>query len=121
MLSECLERVGRRGRDIDGDERMDSEVQKPRQFIPDADLREMKLSLPECRTLAFFCKVVLLVSVNGIVTVRRWGVAEEDTDAERSVRDVLADNGVWNVTSGLLDATLNAVKNAEARRSSQYR
>ncbi|KAH8603232.1 putative retrotransposon hot spot protein 4 (RHS4) [Trypanosoma vivax] len=54
LLSECLERVRHRGTDIDGNVRMDVVIQRPERFIPDADLREMILSLPECQRTRLF-------------------------------------------------------------------
>ncbi|KAH8615726.1 putative retrotransposon hot spot protein 4 (RHS4) [Trypanosoma vivax] len=116
LLSECLERVRHRGTDIDGNVRMDVVIQRPERFIPDADLREMILSLPECQTYALVYRVVPLLEGNGITNFQQWGGADENTDAKRAVRNELANDRLWNKTRGLLDAAFNAAKDAEARR-----
>ncbi|KAH8615796.1 putative retrotransposon hot spot protein 4 (RHS4) [Trypanosoma vivax] len=115
LLSECLERVRHRGTDIDGNVRMDVVIQRPERFIPDADLREMILSLPECQTYALVYRAVPLLRGHQITSVRRWGGADENADAKRAVRDALADERLWNTVSGLLDDAFNAAKDAEAR------
>ncbi|KAH8606542.1 putative retrotransposon hot spot protein 4 (RHS4) [Trypanosoma vivax] len=116
LLSECLERVGHRGTDIDVDARMDIVIQRPEWFIPDADLREMILSLPECQTYALVYKVVPLLRVHRITALFQWGGADENADAKRAVRDALADDRLWNKTRGLLDAAFSVAKDAEARK-----
>ncbi|CCD19142.1 hypothetical protein, conserved in T. vivax [Trypanosoma vivax Y486] len=121
MLSECLVRVGHRGTNIDGGVRMDVVIQKPEQFIPDADVRRRILSLCECRTYALVDKAVPLLRGHRIASVLQWGGADENTDAKRSVRDALADDGLWNKTRGLLDDAFYFAKNAEARQSWKYR
>ncbi|CCD20956.1 hypothetical protein, conserved in T. vivax [Trypanosoma vivax Y486] len=115
LLSECLERVRHRGTDIDGDVRMDVVIQRPERFIPDADLREMVLSLPECQTYALVYRAAPLLRRKGITSVLQWGGADENADAKRAVRDELADDGLWNTVCGLLDDAFNAAKDAEAR------
>ncbi|KAH8604688.1 putative retrotransposon hot spot protein 4 (RHS4) [Trypanosoma vivax] len=115
LLSECLERVRHRGTDIDGNVRMDVVIQRPERFIPDADLREMILSLPECQTYALVYRAVPLLRGKGITSVRRWGGADENADAKRAVRDELADERLWNTVSGLLDDAFSVAKDAEAR------
>ncbi|CCD20933.1 hypothetical protein, conserved in T. vivax, partial [Trypanosoma vivax Y486] len=114
LLSECLERVRHRGTDIDGDVRMDVVIQRPERFIPDADLREMVLSLPECQTYALVYRAVPLLRGHRITSVLQWGGADENADAKRAVRDALADDGLWNTVCGLLDIAFNAAKDAEA-------
>ncbi|CCD21573.1 retrotransposon hot spot (RHS) protein, putative, partial [Trypanosoma vivax Y486] len=116
LLSECLERVGCDERVANGNVRMDVVIQRPEWFIPDADLREMILSLPECQTYALVYRVVPLLRRKGITDLKQWGGADENTDAKRAVKDGLADDGLWNTTRGLLDSAFNAVKDAEARK-----
>nr|CCD21869.1 RHS [Trypanosoma vivax Y486] len=108
LLSECLERVGHRGTDIDGNVRMDVVIQRPEQFIPDADLREMILSLTECQNCALVYKAVPLLRGKGIMDLKQWGGADENTDAKRAVRDELADERLWNTVCGLLDSAFKA-------------
>ncbi|KAH8615785.1 putative retrotransposon hot spot protein 4 (RHS4) [Trypanosoma vivax] len=115
LLSECLERVGSDERVANGNVRMDVVIQRPERFIPDADLREMILSLPECQTHALVYRAVPLLRGHQITSVRRWGGADENADAKRAVRDALADERLWNTVSGLLDDAFNAAKDAEAR------
>nr|CCC46587.1 putative retrotransposon hot spot protein (RHS) [Trypanosoma vivax Y486] len=115
-LSQCLERVGNRGTDIDGNVRMDVVFQRPEQFIPDADLREMILSLPECQTYALVYKAVPLLRGKGITDLKQWGDADKNADAKRSVRNELADERLWNTVCGLLDAAFSAEKDAETRK-----
>ncbi|KAH8604442.1 putative retrotransposon hot spot protein 4 (RHS4) [Trypanosoma vivax] len=83
LLSECLERVRHRGTDIDGNVRMDVVIQRPERFIPDADLREMILSLPECQTYALVYRVVPLLKERNN-KFQQWGGADENTDAKRA-------------------------------------
>ncbi|KAH8620543.1 putative retrotransposon hot spot protein 4 (RHS4) [Trypanosoma vivax] len=116
LLSECLERVGHRGTDIDVDARMDIVIQRPEWFIPDADLREMVLSLPECQTHALVYKVVPLLRVHRITALFQWGGADENADAKRAVRDALANDWLWNTVCGLLNIAFNAAKDAETRK-----
>ncbi|CCD17933.1 putative retrotransposon hot spot protein 4 (RHS4) [Trypanosoma vivax] len=115
LLSECLERVRHRGTDIDGDVRMDVVIQRPERFIPDADLREMILSLPECQTYALVYRAVPLLRRHRITGLLQWGGVDENADAKRTVRDELADDGLWNTVCGLLDIAFNAAKDAEMR------
>ncbi|KAH8615371.1 putative retrotransposon hot spot protein 4 (RHS4) [Trypanosoma vivax] len=115
LLSECLERVRHRGTDIDGDVRMDVVIQEPERFLPDDDLREMILSLPECQTYALVYRAVPLLRRKGITGLLQWGGPDENADAKRAVRDALADERLWNKTCGLLDDAFNAAKDAEAR------
>ncbi|CCD21735.1 putative retrotransposon hot spot protein 4 (RHS4) [Trypanosoma vivax] len=115
LLSECLGRVRHRGTGIDGEVRMDVVIQRPERFIPDDDLREMILSLPECQTYALVYRAVPLLRRKGITSVRRWGGADENADAKRAVRDALADKRLWNTVCGLLDDAFSVAKDAEAR------
>ncbi|KAH8615826.1 putative retrotransposon hot spot protein 4 (RHS4) [Trypanosoma vivax] len=115
-LSECLERVRHRGTDIDVDARMDIVIQRPEQFIPDADLREMVLSLPECQTYALVYRAVPLLEGNGITNFQQWYGADENTDAKRAVRNALANGWLWNTVCGLLNIAFNAAKDAETRK-----
>ncbi|CCD21434.1 hypothetical protein, conserved in T. vivax, partial [Trypanosoma vivax Y486] len=112
MLSECLMHVGYHGPDINIDPRMDVVIQEPEQFIPDADLREMILSLSECQTYALVYKVVPLLEEKGIAGLQQWGVAD-NAAVKNTVRNALADDGLWNKTRGLLDNAFNAVNDAE--------
>ncbi|CCD18468.1 hypothetical protein, conserved in T. vivax, partial [Trypanosoma vivax Y486] len=114
-LSECLERVGCDERVANGNVKMDVVIQRPELFIPDADLRDMILSLPECQTYALVYKVVPLLRGHRITSVGQWGGADENTDAKRAVKDGLADDGLWNTTRGLLDSAFNVAKDAEER------
>ncbi|KAH8606409.1 putative retrotransposon hot spot protein 4 (RHS4) [Trypanosoma vivax] len=116
LLSECLERVGCDERVANGNVRMDVVIQRPERFIPDADLREMILSLPECQTYALVYRVVPLLEGNGITNFQQWGGADENTDAKRAVRNELVDDRLWNKTRGLLDAAFSVAKDAEARK-----
>ncbi|CCD18364.1 hypothetical protein, conserved in T. vivax [Trypanosoma vivax Y486] len=114
-LSECLERVGRDERVANGNIKMDVVIQRPELFIPDADLREMVLSLPECQTYALVYRVVPLLRRKGITDLKQWGGADENTDAKRAVKDGLANDWLWNTTRGLLDSAFNVAKDAEER------
>ncbi|KAH8606551.1 putative retrotransposon hot spot protein 4 (RHS4) [Trypanosoma vivax] len=116
LLSECLERVGHRGTDIDVDARMDIVIQRPELFIPDADLREMVLSLPECEMYALVYRVVPLLEVHRITALFQWGGADKNADAKRAVRDALANGWLWNTVCGLLNIAFNAAKDAETRK-----
>ncbi|CCD18235.1 hypothetical protein, conserved in T. vivax, (fragment), partial [Trypanosoma vivax Y486] len=118
LLSECLERVGSDERMANGNVRMDVVIQRPERFIPDDDLREMILSLPECQTYALVYRAVPLLEEKGITSVRRWGGADENADAKGVVRDELADKRLWNKTCGLLDDAFNAAKDAEVNKTS---
>ncbi|CCD18598.1 hypothetical protein, conserved in T. vivax [Trypanosoma vivax Y486] len=113
-LSQCLERVGCDGGVPNGDFKMDVVIQRPEQFIPDADLREMILSLSECRAYALVYKVVPLLEEKGIAGLKQWGDAN-NAAVKNTVRDALADDGLWNKTRGLLDNAFNAVNDAEER------
>ncbi|KAH8615813.1 putative retrotransposon hot spot protein 4 (RHS4) [Trypanosoma vivax] len=115
LLSECLERVGSDERVANGNVRMDVVIQRPERFIPDDDLREMVLSLPECQTYALVYKAVPLLRRKGITGLLQWGGADENADAKRAVRNALGDDGLWNTVCGLLDIAFNAAKDAEAR------
>ncbi|CCD21164.1 retrotransposon hot spot protein (RHS), partial [Trypanosoma vivax Y486] len=95
---------------------MDIVIQRPEQFIPDADLREMVLSLPECQTYALVYKAVPLLRGKGITDLKQWDDADKNADAKRSVRDALADEWLWNTVCGLLDDAFDAVKDAETRK-----
>ncbi|KAH8609292.1 putative retrotransposon hot spot protein 4 (RHS4) [Trypanosoma vivax] len=119
LLSECLERVRHRGTDIDGNVRMDVVIQRPERFIPDADLREMILSLPECQAYALVYRAVPLLRRKGITGLLQWGGADENTDAKRAVRDELADDGLWNTVCSLLDIAFNAAKGGGASERSE--
>nr|CCD21871.1 RHS [Trypanosoma vivax Y486] len=116
LLSECLERVRHRGTDIDGNVRMDVVIQEPEFYIPDEHTRRRILSLPECQTYALVYKAVPLLRGHRITSVRRWGGADENTDAKRAVRDALVDERLWNTVCGLLDDAFNAAKDAETRK-----
>ncbi|KAH8615418.1 putative retrotransposon hot spot protein 4 (RHS4) [Trypanosoma vivax] len=115
LLSECLERVGCDERVANGNVRMDVVIQEPEFYIPDDDLREMILSLPECQTYALVYRAVPLLRGHRITSVLQWGGADENADAKRAVRNELADDGLWNTVCGLLDDAFNAAKDAEAR------
>ncbi|CCD21470.1 hypothetical protein, conserved in T. vivax, partial [Trypanosoma vivax Y486] len=115
MLSECLKHVGYCGPDIKVDARMDIVIQRPELFIPDAYLREMILSLPECRTYALVYKVIPLLEEKGITSVRQWDDADKNADAKCAVRDELADERLWNKTRGLLDAAFSVAKDADEK------
>ncbi|CCD18825.1 hypothetical protein, conserved in T. vivax [Trypanosoma vivax Y486] len=115
LLSECLERVGCDERVANGNVRMDVVIQRPERFIPDADLREMILSLPECQTYALVYRAVPLLRGHQITSLLQWGGPDENADAKRAVRDALADERLWNTVCGLLNAAFNAAKDAEAR------
>ncbi|CCD19826.1 retrotransposon hot spot (RHS) protein, putative [Trypanosoma vivax Y486] len=95
---------------------MDIVIQRPEWFIPDADLREMVLSLPECQTHALVYKVVPLLRVHRITALFQWGGADENADAKRAVRDALANDWLWNTVCGLLNIAFNAAKDAETRK-----
>ncbi|KAG8339219.1 hypothetical protein TRVL_09954 [Trypanosoma vivax] len=114
LLSECLERVRHRGTDIDGNVRMDVVIQRPERFIPDADLREMVLGLPECQTYALVYRAVPLLRRHRIAGLLQWGGVDENADAKRAVRDEFADKRLWNTVCGLLDAAFSAPKDAVA-------
>ncbi|CCD18960.1 putative retrotransposon hot spot protein 4 (RHS4) [Trypanosoma vivax] len=114
LLSECLGRVGFDGEVTNGNVRMDVVIQRPERFIPDADLREMVLSLPECQTYALVYRAVPLLRVHRIASVGQWGGVDENADAKRTVRDELADERLWNTVCGLLDAAFSAAKDAVA-------
>ncbi|CCD20185.1 retrotransposon hot spot protein, (RHS), (fragment), partial [Trypanosoma vivax Y486] len=115
MLSECLERVGHRGTGIDGSVRMDVVIQEPEFYIPDERARRRILSLPECQTYALVHRIIPLLRRKGIAGLLQWGVADENADAKRAVRDALADDGLWNTVCGLLDAAFSVAKDAEVR------
>ncbi|CCD20475.1 hypothetical protein, conserved in T. vivax [Trypanosoma vivax Y486] len=115
LLSECLERVGHRGTDINGSVRMDVVIQEPEFYIPDEHARRRILSLPECQTYALVHRIIPLLRRKGIAGLLQWGVADENADAKRAVRDALADDGLWNTVCGLLDAAFSVAKDAEAR------
>ncbi|CCD19871.1 hypothetical protein, conserved in T. vivax [Trypanosoma vivax Y486] len=115
LLSECLERVGHRGTGIDGSVRMDVVIQEPEFYIPDERARRRILSLPECQTYALVHRIIPLLRRKGIAGLLQWGVADENADAKRAVRDALADDVLWNTVRGLLDAAFNVAKNAEVR------
>ncbi|KAG8343451.1 putative retrotransposon hot spot protein (RHS) [Trypanosoma vivax] len=119
-LSECLERVGCDGGVANVDVNMDVVIHRPEQFIRDADLREMILSLHECQTYALVDRAVPLLEGKGIAGLRQWGDAI-NAAVKNEVRDALSDEGLWNKTRGLLDAALNAVKDAEAREKERKR
>ncbi|CCD18303.1 retrotransposon hot spot protein (RHS), putative, partial [Trypanosoma vivax Y486] len=115
LLSECLERVGHRGTDINGSVRMDVVIQRPEFYIPDEHARRHILCLPECQTYALVYRAVPLLRRQGIAGLLQWGVADENADAKRAVRDALADDVLWNTVCGLLDAAFSVAKDAEAR------
>ncbi|KAG8340143.1 putative retrotransposon hot spot protein [Trypanosoma vivax] len=114
LLSECLERVGCDGGVANGNVRMDVVIQRPEQFIRDADLREMILSLHECQTYALVDRAVPLLEGKGIAGLRQWDNADNATVKDQ-VRDALADERLWNKTRDLLDSAFNAVNDAEER------
>ncbi|CCD20902.1 putative retrotransposon hot spot protein 4 (RHS4) [Trypanosoma vivax] len=114
LLSECFERVSCDERVANGDVRMDIVIQRLERFIPDADLHEVILSLPECQTYALVYTVVPLLRGHRITSVLQWGGPDENTDTKPEMRDALADEGLWNTIFGLLDIAFNAAKDAEA-------
>ncbi|CCD18787.1 retrotransposon hot spot (RHS) protein, putative, (fragment), partial [Trypanosoma vivax Y486] len=115
LSSHFLNIVRYQGTDIDGNVRMDVVIQEPERFIPDDDLREMILGLPECQTYALVYRAVPLLRGHQITALFQWGGADENTDAKRAVRDELANDGLWNTVCGLLDAAFSVAKDAESR------
>ncbi|CCD20648.1 putative retrotransposon hot spot protein 4 (RHS4) [Trypanosoma vivax] len=116
LLSECLERVGHRGTDIDGNVRMDVVIQRPEFYIPDEHTRRRILCLPECQNCALVYRAVPLLRGKGIAGLKQWDDADKNADAKRAVRDELADERLWSTVCGLLDYAFSAAKDAEAMR-----
>ncbi|KAH8617164.1 putative retrotransposon hot spot protein 4 (RHS4) [Trypanosoma vivax] len=111
-LSSFIAYLGIANIELTGDARMSVFVNKPEVCIPDEHARRRILSLPECQTYALVYRAVPLLKNKGIAGLLQWGVADENADAKRAVRDALADDVLWNTVRGLLDAAFNVAKNA---------